>query len=241
MPYFQIQSDHISQGQVTLLGNQAHHLSTVLRAKPGNSIQLTDEKGNSYEGKILSVGEKIIIDQIKTLSSIPPPYPIHLYLSLLKSEKMEWVVQKATELNIASIHFIKTKYSVRLDISENKWKRLERIMEEALKQCRRSIPLELHKPMLWNDVIKKNNQNEMNILFLEKEKNISIKKIIAHSKISSPLNYNLWIGPEGGWNFEEIEQAKNNNFMISSLGSLTLKSETAALHALSSVIALLSA
>src|SRR3990167_474553 len=125
MPTFQVKPSDIAKELFEITGSEAHHLIRVLRVKPGEQLRLADGKGNIYTGIVAVVGKGVTVKITGPLTSPPPPFPLHLYLSFLKREKMEWVVQKGIELNIEAIHLFGSAHSVRTDLSPSKWNRLE--------------------------------------------------------------------------------------------------------------------
>src|SRR3989338_4467210 len=126
MPTYTASLSELKQGLCTFEGKEAHHLVSVLRVKPGERIDLTDGSGRLFEGRIQSAGIPVTISVVRELHS-PLPYPVHLFVSFLKREKMEFIVEKAIELNLSSVSFVKTRNSVRTEISGMKWERMARV------------------------------------------------------------------------------------------------------------------
>lgn len=228
MPTYTVNREELESGLCTISGKEAHHLGRVLRVQEGERIDLTDGQGKLFEGKIKSVGKEITVSVIRELNS-PAPFPVHLFVSFLKKEKMEFIVEKAVELNIASVTFVKTHHSVRTDISEIKRERMDRIVQAAFKQCGRTHPL----------VIETMNHMEApkqmtHFICVEREG----AKAFKDFKLPAPP-YGIWIGPEGGWDADEKEQMKKAGFQPVTLGHLVMKAETAAIHAVSSLLTLI--
>lgn len=149
---------------------------------------------------------------------------------------MEFVVEKSVELNIEAVHFIVTKRSVVKEIPESKWKRLIRVTEASAKQCGRSHPLLLLKPIGVDELIERLAKKMSHFIFLEKGERKTVRNLLKQYDVGPP--YGLWIGPEGGWDAIEIEWASRHGFLPSELGPLVLRSETAAVHAVSTILAL---
>lgn len=237
MPSFLIDPSMIEKNTCMLTGDEAHHLSRVLRAQEGEKVCLVDNRGNRFEGVITAINRhQVVVSQLKTIAPLPPPYPIHLFCSLLKSEKMEWTVQKACELNIEAVHFIQTNRSVLHEISSSKWERLCRIAESAQKQCGRTIPLNLVAPSLACELMISLSQKMSHFIFVEKTELESVRNLVKRYAVNPP--YALWIGPEGGWENGEVELAEKCGFLKATLGPLVLRAETAAIHAVSTLLAL---
>lgn len=213
-------------------GEEAHHLIRVLRVQKGKSLKIVSPDGKLLEGVVTDVTKKeVSVKKQKDLPAPSPPFPVHLFLSLIKSEKIEWVIEKATELNIASLNLISTDHSNKDSISDHKRQRLKKITVESQKQCERLVPLQLH-PIIPFDKV--DSSPFFNLFCIERENCSSIKEIVKTQ--TRPLA--LWIGPEGGWSEKEIEFSEKNNFHFVSLGPLVLRSETAAVHAVSTLLAL---
>ncbi len=132
-----------------LEGEEHHHLSKVLRAKPGRQVWLVDEIGSSYEAEIIEVRESETL--LRILAQVPPEEtPVRLVLgqALLKSKKMDWVVQKATELGVDAIIPLATSRAI-VKAGGGEGGRMERwrkIAREAAKQSRRSSLPEVEEP-----------------------------------------------------------------------------------------------
>ncbi|MBI4411564.1 MAG: 16S rRNA (uracil(1498)-N(3))-methyltransferase [Deltaproteobacteria bacterium] len=238
MPTFQVKSSDIAKELFEITGPEAHHLIRVLRVKPGEQLRLADGKGNVYTGIVAAVGKGVTVKITGPLASPPPPFPLHLYLSLLKSEKMEWIVQKAVELNMEAIHLFGAIHSVRADLSPSKWNRLVKITESAAKQCGRSSPLLLTQRKEETTLLfeRESQKPTTHLICLESGKRKTLRDFFATSPPPPP--YALWIGPEGGWSVDETKTADRLGFTPVSLGPLILRAETAAIHAMSSVLAL---
>lgn len=244
MPIFPIDQICSPGETVTLPKKESRHLTTVLRAKEGDVITVMDPSGGRYGARLIRDGSALRVVIEKGLPPIPDPYPIHLYLSLLKRDKIEWVIQKSVELNIAAVHLIITERSIRQELSSTHLKRLSRIAEEAQKQCGRPKPLKIAPPNLMRTLSgTAETKGFQNLFFHDTEEAVSLNTLFR--KQSSIFNFQssiplaLWVGPEGGWTKEEISFARENNFHLARLGPLTLRSETAALCAMSSVFALM--
>ncbi len=237
MSTFLIDPALIRENSFTLTGGDAHHLNRVLRVQQGESVCLVDTRGNRYEGTIATVKRhEVVVEQLKLIAPLPPPYPVHLFCSLLKNEKMEWIVQKGCELNIEAIHFIQTKRSILQNISSPKWERLCRIAESAQKQCGRAIPLNLVPPSPAGKLMASLSKKMSHFIFVEKTELESVRNLIKRYAVNPP--YSLWIGPEGGWENSEVELAEKSGFLKATLGPLVLRAETAAIHAASTLLAL---
>lgn len=218
----------------SLEGEDAHHLSKVLRLKIGEKVKAATTDGKLFLAEVASIGKAITLTKLNPLEVPPPPLPIHLHLALLKAEKMEWVIQKAVELNIEAVHLVITQNSVRQELSDSKWNRILKIADEAQKQCGRLEKLKLFPPAQLEKAI---STDGTHLACLEKGERKSLKELIQAGTLVSPIH--IWIGPEGGWDEKEIDLMNQKKFIPVTLGPLVLRAETAALHAVSSVLILL--
>ncbi|MBI2338912.1 MAG: RsmE family RNA methyltransferase [Deltaproteobacteria bacterium] len=236
MPTFQVRRSEIDKGLFTLAGREAHHLTHVLRAAPRELLRITDREGNLFEARVVEVENGVTLQVERPLPAPPLPCPVHLFLALLKAEKMEFVVQKAVELNIESVHFVIPKRSIVREISPQKWKRLRTIAFESAKQCGRLAALNLVEPLPVDGLMERLQKSMSHFIFRESGDRETVRNLLKKYDVSPP--YGLWIGPEGGWEEEEIQTSLRLGFLPATLGPLTLRAETAAIHAISSVLAL---
>ena len=172
------------------------------------------------------------------------PANIHLYQGISKYDKLEFVIEKAVELGANTITPISTEYCVaKIDDkkAEKKIDRFNKISKSAAEQSKRHIIPEIKEPIEFKKMILElSNKKGFNLLFYENALGITETKKILSKIIESVRNgkdknidINVIIGPEGGFSEKEIEMAKNANIDILSLGNRILRTETAAITALS--------
>ncbi len=229
---FFIQPEDIAGNTATLQGEEAHHLHTVLRLKTGEKITLFDGSGHRYEAQLTAIRKKTAEAQIVDVRLDPEPrVQLHLGQGLLKGQKMDLVLQKATELGIAQCIPFTSQFSVAQAKAANKKERWERIIIEACKQCNRSRPLAMQPANSFNSVLKTPElESALKLIFWEEEDTIGLKQTFATSPLPSSIFF--LIGPEGGFSTEEINLAKQAGFQSVTLGDLTLRAETAAVSAM---------
>lgn len=213
-----------------------NHLVRVLRVNVGEHILCSIIPFNftfDYRAKVSIVtNDKIVMDIEENTKANELTVKINLYQGLPKSDKFEFIIEKAVELGVYSITPVNSEFSV-VKLEENKIKtkieRYNKISKSAAEQSKRNIIPEVRKPICFDDMIKKIS-GEKNILFYENAKGISkTKEYIKCIKDE----VNVIIGPEGGFSDKEIEKAKNAGIEILSLGERILRVETAAVSALS--------
>jgi 16S rRNA (uracil1498-N3)-methyltransferase len=227
---FWIEPGHISGNQAVVHGPEAHHIHSVLRLSVGTKVTLLDGAGGRYLVRL----ERINKDQsIGTILShdeeMLPGTQVHLAQGLLKGQKMELVIQKATELGIGSITPFISRFCQSKIPSANKEERWERIVIEACKQCNRARKLDLRPAMDFAGLLATGFPHCQKILFWEGETNQDLTDFILEKEIRSVL---LLIGPEGGLSIEEAEAARKAGFHTISLGKRILRAETASITAM---------
>lgn len=236
MPHYFIPSESIVNGHFTVSGQEARHLITVRRVKPGDEINLFDGSGANYTARVEAVRDGELSGTIiGETQSHKPAISINLYQSVPKGERLDWLVEKAAELGVNSIIPIEAQRSVVKGISANKLDRWRRLSQAASKQCGRSDIMAVYDPMQISDALQAVSGKALNIIPWESEnaKSISgLAKDIASAKI-----VNIFIGPEGGFTIREIDRAREHWIIPVTLGARILRVETAALLSAALVMA----
>lgn len=231
MPKFFVSKQQIAN-QITILDEDAKHIKTVLRAKPGEEMTVCDGEGTDYFCKINAVAEKEILLDIleKKLCQTEPAVKITLFQGLPKADKMDMIIQKCVELGIDSIVPVVTERTiVKLDKKEQKKiQRWQKIAESAAKQSGRGkIPC-IQNVLSFSQAIEESKKLCSAVIPYEKELQRGIKEFV---KTFSGDTLGLFIGPEGGFSLEEIQQAKKEGILPITLGKTILRTETAAIVA----------
>lgn len=202
-----------------------NQLKNVLRLKSGNKIIIADGNLREATAEIVSLGKKSVIVrilEIKKNSNEPVKYT-HLYCAILKRENFDLAVQKATEAGVSEITPLITKRTIKLNL---KRERLNKIIREAGEQSGRGQVPKLNEPIQFSDALTAAKAvNELNVFF------DPAGEIIAPNffRAQQASKIGIFIGPEGGWDPEELKSATDVEFRILSLGKLTLRAETAAI------------
>ncbi len=223
--------------RLTITGREARYINTVLRMKRGQELIIMDGKGHSYESAIEAVSYREVTVRIKNRMPPQPASPIEITLcqALIKSQAMDDVIQKATELGVGAIRLFLSQRTVikiepaRTTAKMNRWKE---IMKSACRQCNRAQLPRLEPPVPFEEMVESAPSNEMlKILLWENEENLGLKEILNRA---GPVP-RIWavVGPEGGFTSDEIKVARESGFQTVSLGNRILRAETAALSLLS--------
>ncbi|MDD3645857.1 MAG: RsmE family RNA methyltransferase [Candidatus Gracilibacteria bacterium] len=226
MQRFYINSSKIGENNFILDDKEiVHQLSKVLRSKPGDEIIVFNGTDNKdYKYSIAEINKKDIVLKYESLliKNSEIDFELNLYQALPnKLEKVEYIIQKASEVGFTSFTFFKSERSQRLVLSDKKIERLEKIIIEAVEQSgRNSIP----KLNIIEKLDIKNISGEN--IFFHTQDNKSIN--IVDFKIKNKKRVNLFVGPEGGWSEEEVKNFENNVFFKVYLGNRIMRTETVA-------------
>ncbi|MDH0895149.1 MULTISPECIES: 16S rRNA (uracil(1498)-N(3))-methyltransferase [unclassified Pseudomonas] len=219
----------LSLGQHELPEAQAHYIGRVLRHAAGDAVQLFDGSGREYRGELVEVGKKAVrVELREQLDGLTEsPLRIHLGQGLSRGERMDWAIQKATELGVTEITpIVSERCEVRLK-DERADKRLahwRQVAISACEQCGRSVVPLIHSPQ------------ELDTWLGQVEAEL---KLVLHPVAESwvghtpPRSLAFLIGPEGGLNDPEVQRAKAAGFHAARLGPRVLRTETAPVVALS--------
>lgn len=219
--------------RISLSADEARHLREVLRLKSGEQVQVFDGTGREYSAVIeKSMRESAVLELIDEVEPASPESPLKLTLALalVKGDKFDLVVQKATELGVNALLPVITRFAdVRIRDAADASKRVarwQRIALEAAKQSgRAALPL-INPPMEFETVIEEEFDNDgLRVMFSERDGEPLSQ---LPTRISSQ-SVTALIGSEGGWAEEEIETARANGWKIVTLGGRILRAETAAI------------
>ncbi len=239
MPRFFVTEEYISESNVKIIGDDAFHIARSLRMAVGDEITVSDGRGNALLCTLSKIRDEECECEIKKRldCNTEPPFPITLCMAYPKGDKLEIVVQKAVELGATRIIPFESSRCIKRPKAEKQEKqtqRLNRIAEEAAKQCGRCrLPL-VTAPMSYCDMLKEISDIELRIFCYEDETKKSIKDLL--SDVSVPKDAAVIVGSEGGFSNEEAEEAKKQGCSLVSLGGRILRCETAPDFALSSLI-----
>ncbi len=201
--------------------NFVNQIMRVLRLGLGDMLVLSNGKKEEAEATIIDISRDRISLRLERIlqDSKEAERQVILYVAILKHEHFEWVVEKATEIGVSEIVPLITKRTVKLDIRLD---RLSKIIREAAEQSGRTVVPNITSPCAFRDALLNARENSLNILFDQK----GVKRKPLHNKD----RVGIFIGPEGGWDDEELEAAKKT-CEFQNLGALTLRAETAAVIA----------
>ena len=239
-------AEHWDQKTATIAGSQAEHLARVLRAQPGMQADVV-AGGRVFHAEVSAVvqnGEKSEIRfNLGAELVADPALPVTLVMAIYKFDRMEWVIEKATELGVGEIAPVvarRTEKHLAL-AAEKRAERWRRIAHEASQQARRSdVPVIHHPVPLAGRVAAPTVATR--IVLAEQERGTALRRAVEEAIASSPNEmpaFEIAIGPEGGWAPNEETLFETHGWRAVSLGPRILRAETAAIAALAVVAACL--
>lgn len=235
MPKFFVSPDKISDNKIIIDTDDVLHIKRVLRLSQGDEITVCDSTGTDYTATISVIADKHIecniIDSVKndTESNIK----VTLFQALPKASKMEFIIQKTTELGIIRVvPCTLSRCVVKLDGKDaaKKVERWQKIADEAAKQSGRGIIPEISPVMSFRDAVDEMQKSDLCFVPYESAEDIRLKPVL-NSNPAKTISY--MIGPEGGFSPEEAEYLKNRGIPLVSLGKRILRTETAGMAVLS--------
>ena len=242
MPRFFIDSSDLQNdgGQeiIRIAGDDAGHITRVLRMKPGERVTVCDEAGMEYDCVIADTGREVLLNvREKHPSHNEPPYRAVVYQALVKGDRFDTVLMKSTELGASVIvPVITARCTVRLEPSEypKKRERWQRIAAEAAKQCGRGILPTVEVSRTFREILKDASQYDLALFCYEGSGTRPLPEVLANRKpqTAGRPTVALMIGSEGGFSPSEAETAKNAGWIPVGLGKRILRTETAPVFAL---------
>jgi 16S rRNA (uracil1498-N3)-methyltransferase len=230
-------ADEVSGNRAALTGEHADHLVRVLRARVGQEFDIA--AGSTLRrGRIVSVAAGRVEFELGEEVSAISVANVTLLLSVFKFDRMEWAIEKCTELGVSRIvPMIARRTDAHLAAaSAKRVERWRRLALQAAEQSRRTVPPEVAVPLKLKDAV--DLPGAARILLAEAEQQVLLRDVLdSHPDQGEIL---LAIGPEGGWADDEVQLFKNAGWISASLGSTILRAETAAIAATAIVISELS-
>jgi 16S rRNA (uracil1498-N3)-methyltransferase len=232
MPVFFVPPECVTPPTISMTGELLAHLKDSLRVAIGETLWFNDGQGTRYRVEIGDVSKHAITGQIVETILEPLRVAPHLILgqSLLKGEKMDWVIQKATELGVHEIRLIESRHSIvqlkadRLDHQLTRWQRIA--LEAAQQSEQWRIPM-IVRPQSFTTLLSSDQTTSTILMLTERHDGKSLQTIALPQDTSSSLL--VLIGPEGGWSTEERAIAERQGIESITLGSQILRAETAAI------------
>lgn len=226
----------LDSSTVRLAADEARHLREVLRLRRGAEVFVFDGEGREFRCEVAESARDEATLSIK--AEVEPARPesalrLTLAVALLKGEKLELVVQKATELGVSRVVPVVTKLAdVRLKDHKDVARRLERLRRIALEACKQSgracVP-EIAEPIEFHSLVRNTTANATGWRVMFAERQGTTLRAVVDGLQTLPVAVTALVGSEGGWTDEEIATAVEENWSVVTLGGRTLRAETAAI------------
>lgn len=215
-------------------------MTRVLRLGPGDIITLLDGKGNSYRCRIDAKSGDTVSCRVleRRRAGGEPPLRVVLVQGMAKGDKMDTVVQKGTELGAAAFMPVLCRRSVvRLDAAKGaaRRERWQRVAAGAAKQCRRALVPEVYEPLAWSAALRLIPPGALVLLPWEEASGHTLKRELQSRHVPPPEVY-IIIGPEGGLEEVEVDEARCRGAVPVSLGPRIMRTETAGLAVITMVL-----
>ena len=238
MPRFFVDKNNIEENRILICGADAHHIARSLRMAEGDEAVVCDGSSSEYRCNLTRIRDEEcecqIIETVK--SEAESPVRITLCMAYPKGDKLETVIQKAVELGCDKIVPFESSRCIKrpkAEKAEKQTARLQRIAEEAAKQCGRArIPL-VTQPMSFKQMLEEAKQSDLSLICYENEDGFSIKDALKNEKSVSSIA--IIVGAEGGFAQDEIVLACEAGAKSITLGKRILRCETAPLFALTAI------
>jgi len=226
-------ADEFNGNRAALIGSHADHLSGVLRARIGQEFDLSTGEV-VRRGRIVAIHDRRIEFELGEELPATTPLRIAVALAIFKFDRMEWAIEKCTELGVTRIiPFIARRTGAHLAAAAQKRvERWQRIACQASEQSRRATPPEIAEPVNLKEAVALNAATR--ILLAEAEDRVLLKDVLGPAPADGEII--LAIGPEGGWTESELELFTNAGWITASLGGNILRAETAMIAATAIVV-----
>jgi len=222
---------HIVSPVIHIPDSERHHLIRVCRLSAGDSVLVFDGQGNRYVVSLGATNTSHLVAHILECCFVPatPPH-ITLFQGLPKSNKMDTIVQKGTEIGVNRVVPVNCERSVPKpdNMAERKRvQRWQRIADEAAKQCKRPRLVEIQPPLDFDAALEYAREADLSLMLWEAESSQHMKQVLReHNK---PESVGLFVGPEGGFSPREVALATEKGWRTVRVGPNTLRTETAAI------------
>lgn len=237
MYHFFVTPDQIMDGYAVITGQDVNHIRNVLRMRAGEQVGIRDGISRNYICELEEIGQDAVRARILSEEQDSSELPARLYLfqGLPKSDKMELIIQKAVELGAYQIIPVATRRAVvKLDKKkeETKVKRWNAIAESAAKQSGRMVIPEVTGAMTLKEAYQYASGFDLNLIPYELAEGMEETRQVL-SQVRPGMQVGIFIGPEGGFDVEEVELAIASKIHPITLGRRILRTETAGMTALS--------
>ena len=230
MPKFFVRQDAVDQNKITIVGDDAFHISRALRMAKGERVTVCDMQRNEYDCVLSEFNQDNVVAEIISTKKIDnePLVKTYLFQALPKGDKLDTVIQKSVECGVFEITPFESERCVaksKPDAEARKTERRNRIALEAAKQCGRGYVPAVNPTVSFETAIEKASECDLCIFCYEGEENLSLKELLRESRGVESIA--VFIGSEGGFSLDEVKRASERGMKSVSLGKRILRTETA--------------
>ena len=246
MPRFFVRNNQISEGIVTVMGDDAHHLSRSLRMAAGETVTVCDEHAREYLCELTDFLPDRVLARIlsEEPSKAEPPFHAHVFQALPKGDKLDSIIQKAIECGASELSTFESARCVVRMKDANEAKKMERRMRiavEAAKQSGRGRLPAVHPTLRFSEAIERAARSELALFCYEGEGTLPLGRVLVewkqtHPNGAAPESVSIVVGSEGGFSEEEVAAAKRCGMIPIGLGPRILRTETAATFVLAALV-----
>lgn len=232
---FYVHPDSIQGDRLTFGADEARHIARVLRLRPGALVIVVDGTGREYTAELDRVSPRGVVAVIRARHEpvVEPPLAITLAQGVAKGDRMELIIRAATELGVAQVVPLITRRTVVRLVTGGSSRRVirwQRVATEAAKQCGRAVIPTVEPPLAIADYVGRDSDKRLRICLWERAEQ-SVWSLLDQQG-AAPTRLTLLIGPEGGFENEEVAMALAHGVIVGRLGPRLLRTETAGLAAL---------
>ena len=240
MPRFFVTSSQIDGNTVTILGEDAHHLSRALRCAVGDRITVCDMSRTEYECELTDFLSDRVLARIQDAhpAATESPVRITLYQGLPKGDKLDTVIQKAVECGAVRIVPFESERCVARMKAESEARKTERrlrIAHEAAKQCGRGVLPAVEPTVSFERMLEMVKDADLPLFCYEGDDTLPIGRVLSHASVPAGGEIALVVGSEGGFSLGEAQRARALGCHMIGLGPRILRTETAPLFALACI------
>lgn len=239
---FFVNEEQIERNEVIITGEDVNHIKNVLRLTIGENIFICNkETSKSFMCKIIGFDNSKVECEVleEILNTTEPNTYIHIFQGLPKSNKLELIIEKCTEIGVKEITPIIMKRTI-VNVDEKdknkKLSRWQKVAEVAAKQSKRDCILNVNSIINFQNIFEKLKDYDILLVAYENEKENTLKSVITKLKNRENLKIAVLIGPEGGIDEAEINLCKENSFIPITLGKRILRTETAPIVIASNIL-----
>lgn len=239
---FFVEDKQINENKVNIVGEDVNHIKNVLRLENEEEICVCNKETSiSFLCKIIKVDNNFVICEIleEIEDTTESNTYIHILQGLPKSDKLESIIEKCTEIGVKEITPVSMKRSIVKLEEKDKTKKLNRwqkIAEVAAKQSKRDTILKVNNVINFQNIFENVKDYDILLVAYEEEKENTLKEILKRYKNKGNIKIAVLIGPEGGIDESEINICKDNKFISITLGKRILRTETAPLVVSSNIL-----